>query len=154
MWSGFTGEGAKTIIPARASAKISCRLVPDQDPATIAELLERHLRTVSPRTVSLEVTHLHGGRPWRMPLDHPALQAAARAMARGFGRTPVFTREGGSIPVVATLESLLGAPTLLVGIGLPDEHAHAPNERLHLPNLWSGMRTIAYLWEELAGLEA
>jgi acetylornithine deacetylase/succinyl-diaminopimelate desuccinylase-like protein len=89
-----------------------------------------------------------------MPLDHQTLEAAARAMARGFGRAPVFTREGGSIPVVATLESLLGAPTLLVGIGLPDEHAHAPNERLHLPNLWSGMRTIAYLWEELAGMES
>jgi acetylornithine deacetylase/succinyl-diaminopimelate desuccinylase-like protein len=153
IWGGFTGEGSKTIIPARASAKISCRLVPDQDPQTIAGLLERHLRTVCPRTVTLEVTHLHDGRPWRMPLDHPALAAAGRAVARGFGMAPVFTREGGSIPVVATLESLLRAPTLLVGIGLPDEHAHAPNERLHLPNLWNGMRTVAYLWEELAALE-
>jgi len=150
IWGGFTGEGAKTVIPARASAKISCRLVPDQDPHAIAELVERSLRANCPRTVTMQVTHLHGGQPWRMALDHPALQAAGRAMTRGFGVPPVYTREGGSIPVVATLEAMLGAPSLLVGIGLPDEHAHAPNERLHLPNLWSGMRTIAYLWQELA----
>ena len=100
--AGFTGEGAKTVIPARAMAKVSMRLVPDQDPDRIAALFENHLRRVCPPTVELKVTRMHGGKAWLAPIDHPAMRAAGRAYEKGFGRKPVFVREGGSIPVVST----------------------------------------------------
>lgn len=150
LLAGFTGEGAKTVIGARAMAKVSMRLVPDQDPDKIARLFERHLKKVCPKTVQLKITRLHGGKAWLAPIDHPGIQAAVRALQRGFGKKPVFTREGGSIPVVATFAELLKVPSVLLGIGLPDENAHAPNEKLDLDNYHGGIRTAAYLWEELA----
>jgi acetylornithine deacetylase/succinyl-diaminopimelate desuccinylase-like protein len=152
LWGGFSGEGAKTVIPARAGAKLSCRLVPDQDPAAVAALLATHLEQLAPPGVRVTVQVLHGGRPVVTPLEHPALQAAARAVERGFGTAPSFIREGGSIPFVATLVQELGLPCVLLGVGLPDEHTHAPNEFFHLANFYSGMRTVAYLWDELAAL--
>ena len=150
LLSGFTGEGAKTVLPAVSMAKISMRLVPDQDPNTIADLFEAYVRDIAPKTVELTFTRMHGGKPWRASYDHPFMQAAARAIERGFGRKPVFTREGGSIPVVSTFQEELGVPSVLFGVGLPDENAHAPNEKLDLGNFHSGIIAAAYLYEEIA----
>jgi acetylornithine deacetylase/succinyl-diaminopimelate desuccinylase-like protein len=150
MWGGYQGPGAKTIIPAEAHAKVSCRLVPDQDPAVIAQLFERYLRDIAPPGVRVSVQNLHGGRPSITPIDHPATLAAKRALQRAFQKEVVFMREGGSIPVVATFDSLLHVPTVLLGVGLPDEHAHAPNERLNLDNFYRGVLAAGYLWQELA----
>lgn len=151
IWGGFTGEGTKTVLPARAFAKLSCRLVPDQDPEEITNLVEARLRELCPPTVAMEILRLHTGKPAITPLDHPAVQAAARAMERAFQKRPAFIRSGGSIPVVASLKEMLGIPSVLMGIGLPDEHSHAPNERLDLGNFFGGIRSAAFLWEELGG---
>ncbi|MBI2164240.1 MAG: dipeptidase [candidate division NC10 bacterium] len=149
--SGFIGEGAKTVLPGRAMAKVSMRLVPNQDPAKIARLFTRHVKRLCPKTVRLIVREISGrGAPWLAPTDHPAMQALARAIQKGFGKQPVFTRTGGTIPVVATFTRLLKVPSLLMGIGLPDENAHAPNEKLDLDNLHHGMLSAAHLWLELA----
>ncbi len=151
IYSGFIGEGAKTVLPCRAMAKVSMRLVPTQDPAKIARLFVQHVKRLAPKTVRLKVTEVSGrGTPWLVPTNHPSLQAVARAIEKGFGKRPVYTRTGGTIPVVATLDRLLKAPILLMGIGLPDENAHAPNEKLDLDNLHHGMLSAAYLYEELA----
>jgi len=151
VYSGFIGEGAKTVLPCRAMAKISMRLVPNQDPGKIARLFVQHVKRLAPKTVRLKVTEVSGrGMPWLVPTNHPSLQAVARAIEKGFGKRPVYTRTGGTIPVVATLDRLLKAPILLMGIGLPDENAHAPNEKLDLDNLHHGMLSAAYLFEELA----
>ena len=149
LLSGFTGDGAKTVIPAVAMAKVSMRLVPDQDPDRIADLFEAHLRTVTPPTVELTVTRMHGGRPWMTEFDNPFVQAAGRAIEQGFGRRPVFNREGGSIPVVATFQEVLGLPSVLFGVGLPDENAHAPNEKLDLGNFHNGIVASAVLYGEI-----
>jgi acetylornithine deacetylase/succinyl-diaminopimelate desuccinylase-like protein len=149
---GFTGEGAKTVIPATAMAKISMRLVPNQDPDTIAALFEAYVKKVTPKSVTLEVTRMHGGKPWMTELDNAYVQAAAKAIELGFSRPPVYTREGGSIPVVATFQSELNAPTVLFGIGLPDENAHAPNEKLDLGNFFNGIIASAYLYNEIGAV--
>ena len=151
--SGFTGEGAKTVLPAKAMAKVSMRLVPDQDPDTIADLFENYVRLLAPPSVHLKVTRMHGGKPWIASPDHPALVAAAEAIKKAFGKEPVFQREGGSIPVVATFAELLNIPTVLMGIGLPDENAHAPNEKLDLENFYGGVRSAAYFLDELSRAE-
>ena len=148
--SGFTGEGSKTVIPATAMAKVSMRLVPNQDPDKIAALFEAYVKKATPKTVELKVTRMHGGKPWMTELDNPYVQAAARAIEIGFNRTPVYTREGGSIPIVATFQAELNAPTVLFGLGTPDENAHAPNEKLYLPNFFGGILSAAYLYEEIA----
>jgi acetylornithine deacetylase/succinyl-diaminopimelate desuccinylase-like protein len=150
LLSGFTGDGAKTVIPAVAMAKISMRLVPDQHPDRIASLVEAHLRKITPKTVELTVTKMHGGKPWITSYDNPFVQAAGRAIEQGFGKTPVFCREGGSIPVVSTFQEELGVPAVLFGVGLPDENAHAPNERLDLGNFHNGIVASAILYEEIA----
>ncbi len=150
LCGGFTGEGAKTVIPAAAMAKISMRLVPDQDPDQIAHLFERHLKTITPRSVELTLTRMHGGKPWLAPIDHPAIRAASRAFEKGFGTAPVFVREGGSIPVVATLAETLGLSTVLMGVGLPDENAHAPNEKLDLGNFQNGIVSVAHFFDEFS----
>jgi acetylornithine deacetylase/succinyl-diaminopimelate desuccinylase-like protein len=150
IWGGFTGEGSKTVLPARASAKLSSRLVPDQDPVHIGDLVEAHLRRVCPKTMSLSFTRLGEAKPAMTPLDHPAVRAAARALEQAFGVKPLYQREGGTIPVVATFAEELGAPSVLLGFGLNDDHLHAPNERFLLENYFGGIRTIALLWEEIA----
>jgi len=150
--SGFTGEGAKTVLPARAMAKISMRLVPDQDHVEIAKAFENCVHSVAPDWVDVTVKSLHGGEAWVAQLDHPALVAAANAIEKGFGKRPVFQREGGSIPVVAAFTELLKAPTVLMGIGLPDENAHAPNENLDLDNFYAGIKSSAYFLEEFANM--
>jgi acetylornithine deacetylase/succinyl-diaminopimelate desuccinylase-like protein len=152
LLSGFTGEGSKTVIPAVAMAKVSMRLVPDQDPGEIARQFETHLRKVTPRTVTLTLTRMHGGKPWITAYDNPFVRAAGRAIERGFGVAPVFCREGGSIPVVSTFQEALGVPAVLFGIGLPDENAHAPNERLDLGNFHNGIVSSALLYDEIATL--
>jgi len=154
LLSGFTGDGAKTVIPAVAMAKVSMRLVPDQDPDTIARLFEEYVRKVAPKTVEIKVTRMHGGKPWMTAFDNPYVQAAGRAIEKGFGKTPVFNREGGSIPVVATFQELLGLPSVLFGIGLPDENAHAPNEKLDLGNFHGGVIASAYLYDEISRARA
>jgi acetylornithine deacetylase/succinyl-diaminopimelate desuccinylase-like protein len=150
LLSGFTGEGAKTVIPATAMAKVSMRLVPDQDPDRIAERFEAYVKKVAPKTVDVTVTRMHGGRPWITSYDNAFVQAAGRAIEQGFGKTPVFCREGGSIPVVSTFQQELGLPAVLFGVGLPDENAHAPNERLDLGNFHSGIVASAYLYDEIS----
>jgi len=154
LWGGFEGEGSKTIIPAHAHAKVSCRLVPDQEPERIFELFEAHVRRVAPRGVRTTVQYLGGGSPIRTPHDHPVTLAAARALEATFGRAPVFVREGGSIPVCSCFEDILGAPVVLVGFAPSDGHAHAPNEWMDLGNFETGIRTIVRLWDEIAALPA
>ncbi|HYA02540.1 MAG TPA: dipeptidase [Syntrophobacteria bacterium] len=154
LYSGFVGEGAKTVLPGRAMAKVSMRLVPNQDPAKIARLFTQHVKRLCPKTVRLKIAEISGrGMPWLAPTDHPAMQAMARAIQKGFGKRPVFTRTGGTIPVVATFTRLLKAPSLLMGIGLPDENAHAPNEKLDLDNFHHGMLSAVHLWNELAEVD-
>ena len=150
LLSGFTGEGAKTVLPALAMAKISMRLVPDQDPNKIAGLFEDFVKKIAPKTVELKITRMQGGKPWMTSFDHPFVQAAARAIEKGFGQTPVFTREGGSIPVVSTFQEVLGLPSVLFGVGLPDENAHAPNEKLDVGNFQGGIIASAYLYDEMS----
>ena len=151
LCGGFTGEGAKTVIPATAMAKISMRLAPDQDPDRIAHLFERHLKTITPDSVELTLTRMHGGKPWLTPIDHPAIRAASRAFEKGFGASPVFVREGGTIPVVTTLAETLGLSTVLMGVGLPDENAHAPNERMDLGNYQNGIVSVAHFFDQFSG---
>jgi acetylornithine deacetylase/succinyl-diaminopimelate desuccinylase-like protein len=153
LLSGFTGEGAKTVLPAVAMAKVSMRLVPDQHPAKIAELFEAHLKKICPKTVELKVTRMQGGKPWMTEFDNKYVRAAGRAIERGFGKTPVFNREGGSIPVVSTFQEALGLPSVLFGVGLPDENAHAPDEKLDLGNFHSGIIASSFLYEEIATVE-
>ena len=147
LLSGYTGEGAKTVLPAKAMAKVSCRLVPDQTPEAIEKLMKAHVAKVAPKGVKVTVTHLHGGRPWRADLAGPLFDAAREALRAAYGRDPVVTGEGGSIPVVGDFERTLKAPVLLVGFGLPGENAHAPNEWMSVENFEKGMRTIASFWE-------
>ena len=150
LLSGFTGEGAKTVLPAVSMAKVSMRLVPNQNPDKIAELFEAHVKDITPKTVELKVTRMHGGKPWMTAYDNPYVQAAGRAIDKGFGRKPVFTREGGSIPVVSTFQEELGLPSVLFGVGLPDENAHAPNEKLDAANFHGGIISSAVLYDEIA----
>jgi acetylornithine deacetylase/succinyl-diaminopimelate desuccinylase-like protein len=152
LLAGFTGEGAKTVIPAVAMAKVSMRLVPNQDPKKIGDLFENYVRKVAPKTVELSLTRMHGGKPWMTAFDNPYVQAAGRAIEKGFGKTPVYNREGGSIPVVATFQEELGLPCVLFGVGLPDENAHAPDEKLDLGNFHNGIIASAFLYEEIGRL--
>jgi len=149
LLSGYTGEGAKTVLPSKAMAKVSCRLVPDQDPLEIEQLMRAHVERFAPKGVTVTVTHLHGGRPWRANLEGPLFDAARRALAAAFGREPVITGEGGSIPVVGDFQRILGAPVLLMGFGLPGENAHAPNEWMSEENFTRGLRAVAMLYEGL-----
>jgi len=150
LLSGFTGEGAKTVIPAVAMAKVSMRLVPNQHPDKIAELFEAHVKKIAPKSVDLKVTRLHGAMPWMTDFDNVYVQAAGRALEKGFGKRPVFTREGGSIPVVADFQAALGVPVVLFGFGLPDDNLHAPNEKFNLDNFFNGVLASAFLYQEIA----
>src|SRR6059058_3316573 len=150
LLSGYTGEGAKTVLPGKAMAKVSCRLVPDQDPQEIEKLMKAHVARVAPGGVKVEVRHLHGGRPWRAELDGPIFDAAKAALRSAFGKEPVITGEGGSIPVVGDFERILGAPVLLVGFGLPGENAHAPDEWMSVENFRKGTLAMAAMWDEYA----
>lgn len=152
LLSGYTGEGAKTVLPARAMAKVSFRLVPDQDPGRVAHLLREHVARVAPREVQVEVVELHGGRPWRGTLSGPVVDAARRALQEGFGVDPVSVGEGGTIPIVGEFERILGAPVLLLGFALPGANMHAPDEWFPVEHLERGPLTLIRLMEELAAL--
>ena len=153
IWGGFQGDGTKTIIPAHAHAKVSCRLVPAQDPAEIFEKFRDFVLEIAPPGVKVTVQDLGGGRPSLTPIDHPMTQAAARALEATFGRAPVFIREGGSIPVTASFESILGLPVVLLGFCQPHENAHAPNEWMSLANYEGAIRAIVATFDEIATLD-
>ena len=151
LWGGYSGEGSKTIIPAMAGAKFSTRLVPDQDHREIERLVVEHLERIAPPTVRIEVKVIHGGQPAITPLDHPAVQLAGRALEAAFGKTALFHRSGGSIPVVAALDSALGLKTVMVGFASPNGNFHAPNEWMPMANYRGGMDALVRLWAELGG---
>jgi len=150
VWGGYQGEGPKTVLPAKAGAKFSFRLVPNQEPKKIFAALKKHLERVCPPGIKMELIEFHGGQGVLAPLDSPYMAAASRAITRGFGQQPVLIREGGSIPIVATLREQLGADTLLLGWGLNDDNTHSPNEKFCLEDYHRGIQASAYLWEELA----
>jgi acetylornithine deacetylase/succinyl-diaminopimelate desuccinylase-like protein len=149
MLSGYTGEGAKTVLPARAMAKVSMRLVPDQDYHEVERLFIDHVSSLAPEGVTVEVLALHGGQPWMAEGGGPVFDAAARALEQAWGRKPVFIREGGSIPIVQAFQETLGAPVLMIGFGLPGENAHAPNEWMSVENFQKGAEAVARMYEEL-----
>ncbi len=148
--AGYTGEGAKTVIPAKASAKISLRLVPNQDPSKIEELFESYIEEISPDAVKVTVESLHNGMPYISPADNPIFDTVREALKKGFGADAVLMREGGSIPIVTDFAEILNTPVILIGFGLPDENAHAPNEWIDLENFQNGILSMAYLYQGLA----
>jgi acetylornithine deacetylase/succinyl-diaminopimelate desuccinylase-like protein len=150
MWGGYTGEGAKTVIPSKAHAKFSTRLVPNQDPAKIAKRVERYFRSLLPKTVECKFEVLSMGKPWVAPYSHPIFQKAIHALENGFGKKAAFIREGGSIPFVTQMHDTFKVPCVLMGFGLPDENAHAPDEHIALENYFGGIRAVALFYERLA----
>jgi acetylornithine deacetylase/succinyl-diaminopimelate desuccinylase-like protein len=149
MWSGYIGEGSKTVLPSFAAAKVSMRLVPDQDPVALFAAFEKHVRALAPAAVKVVVKNLHGADPWITSPDSPMLQAAIRALARAWTKKPALIREGGSIPVMATFTKTHNLPCVLMGFGLHDDQLHAPNEKFSLTSFHGGTRSCAYLYEEL-----
>jgi acetylornithine deacetylase/succinyl-diaminopimelate desuccinylase-like protein len=149
LLSGYTGEGAKTVLPAKAMAKVSMRLVPDQDHHQVERAFSDYVKSLAPEGVTVEVEALHGGQPWFAEPSGPVFEAARRALAKAYGRDPVTIREGGSIPIVKAFEDTLGAPVVLIGFGLPGENAHAPNEWMSVDNFHRGAEAIAALYDEL-----
>jgi acetylornithine deacetylase/succinyl-diaminopimelate desuccinylase-like protein len=150
LTSGYQGEGSKTIVPAWARAKITTRLVPDQKPGKIIRLLQQHLKKLCPPTVRMEIEAGHGAEPYLVSPASPQAQAALRALKAAFGHEPVLMREGGSIPIVNDFKKILGADTLLLGLALPDDNAHSPNEKFDLACFAKGQLMSAYLWQELS----
>jgi acetylornithine deacetylase/succinyl-diaminopimelate desuccinylase-like protein len=153
LTSGYQGEGSKTIVPAWAKAKLTFRLVADQDPARITRAVVRHLKRLCPPTVRLEVAVMHGAEPYAMSPTGDLARAGVRALEQAFHRPPVLMREGGSIPIVTEFKRILGVESLLLGLALPNSNAHSPNESFHLDAFAGGMRMSAFLWQELARLE-
>jgi acetylornithine deacetylase/succinyl-diaminopimelate desuccinylase-like protein len=149
IWGGFIGEGAKTVLPAKATAKISMRLVPDQKSTEIAKLFERCIKKIAPKTVTVNVKSLHGGEAAITPIDSPGVMARVEALRKAFGKTALYQREGGSIPIVVQFKEQLGLDTVLLGFGLPDDNAHAPDERLGLENFFGGIRTSVHFLNKL-----
>ncbi len=152
IWGGYSGPGPKTIIPALAGAKLSSRLVANQDPHKIFDLIKSHIDSVTPPTVNVSVTLLTTGMPALIPFDLPEMQAAARAYERGWGHTPVFTRGGGSIPVVADFVSLMDIPVVMMGYGLDSDGLHSPNEHYSVEMFQRGIETAIVYLDELAQL--
>jgi acetylornithine deacetylase/succinyl-diaminopimelate desuccinylase-like protein len=151
LTSGYQGEGSKTIIPSFASAKLTLRLVPNQEPEKVLKLVTAHLKRLCPPEARLEIQGGHGGKPYLFAPAGPMAKAALRALRGAFGREPVLLREGGSIPIVTEFKDTLGAETLLLGLGLPDDNPHSPNEKFDLQCFAKGMIMSALLWQELAG---
>lgn len=150
LFGGFQGEGTKTVIPAEAGAKITCRLVPDQDPVQVGDAIEAHLKAHLPPGVSISVRRPEGTPAAITPIDHPAIQAAMRALSVGYGGESKFIRSGGSIPIVGLFQRTMELPSVLMGFGLETEQVHAPNEHFHLENFDTGMRVLYTYWHELA----
>ncbi len=154
MWGGYTGEGAKTVLPSKAYAKISMRLVPDQSSDEITEMFKKHFESIAPDGVRVEVKPHHGGEAAVTPTDTPEYQAAALAMEETFGRKPIPARGGGSIPIVALFESILGVKTVLMGFGLDSDNIHSPNEKYGIFNFHRGIETIPYFYHHYSKLKA
>ncbi|ADY26230.1 Beta-Ala-His dipeptidase [Deinococcus proteolyticus MRP] len=150
IWGGFQGEGSKTVIAAKAGAKISCRLVPGQDPAAVTKALMDYIPTLAPKGVQVEVIDHHGGQPVKFDLDSPFIKAADRALERVYGKPAAFGRTGGSIPIVADFARILGAPVLLVDLGVNEDGLHSPNESFAQEDYFNGILTSAYLMQEIA----
>lgn len=150
IWGGYTGEGAKTVIPSTAHAKISFRLVPDQDFEVITEQFATYFKTLAPKSVKVEVTPLHGGYAYVCPIDMPAYQAAEAAYGKTYGKRPIPSRSGGSIPIIAGFERILGTKAILMGFGLGSDAIHSPNENYPLEQFFKGIETITYFYSELA----
>ncbi len=153
IWGGYQGEGEKTILPAKGGAKFSFRLVPNQDPDKITESLREFLLAQSPPGIKLDLNSTHGAPGVVVSLDSPYMTAAARAIEQGFGQSPVFIREGGSIPIVTTFFESLGVDVLLLGWGLDDDNMHSPNEKFSLADFHRGIKASAYLWQELSEID-
>ncbi|HKV26011.1 MAG TPA: dipeptidase [Candidatus Acidoferrum sp.] len=151
IWGGYQGEGAKTVIPSKAYAKFSTRLVPNQDPQKIAKLVEKHIRKLLPKSVTCKFELLSTGKPWVAPFQAPIFKIAQNALEKGYGKKAVFIREGGSIPFVTQMYDTFKVPCVLIGFGLPDENAHAPDEHIALENYFGGIKAIANFY---AGLGA
>jgi acetylornithine deacetylase/succinyl-diaminopimelate desuccinylase-like protein len=147
---GYQGEGAKTVIPSKALAKFSTRLVPNQDPPKIAKLVEKQIRKLLPKTVHCKFEVLSMGKPWVAPYHNPIFQKAQAALEKGFGKRAVFIREGGSIPFVTQMHDTFRVPCVLIGFGLPDENAHAPDEHIALENYFGGIKAVAHFYSDLA----
>jgi len=152
IWGGYTGEGSKTVLPSKAFAKISMRLVPDQDWEEIADLFEAHFKAIAPPTVKVKVSRHHGGQPYVTPTDSPGYKAAVLALEEAFGIKPVPTRGGGSIPIVALFEQELGLKSILLGFGLDSDALHSPNEHYGLFNFFKGIETIPLFFKHYAEL--
>jgi acetylornithine deacetylase/succinyl-diaminopimelate desuccinylase-like protein len=150
IWGGYQGEGAKTVIPSKAHAKFSTRLVPNQNPQKVAKLVEKHVRKLLPKTVICKFDVLSMGKPWAAPFHAPIFTKAQAALEKGFGKKAVFIREGGSIPFVTQMYDTFKVPCVLIGFGLPDENAHAPDEHLALENYFGGIKAIANFYADLA----
>ncbi|NUQ26808.1 MAG: dipeptidase [Saprospiraceae bacterium] len=153
IWGGYTGEGAKTVLPSKAFAKISMRLVPNQHSQKIADLFKAHFEKIAPDCVKVKVSYHHGGEPVVTPTDTPEYMAAYKAMSAAFGKTPIPKREGGSIPIVALFEEVLGVKSVLMGFGLDSDAIHSPNEHYGLFNFYKGISTIPYYHQYYAELK-
>lgn len=150
IWGGYTGEGAKTVLPSKAFAKISMRLVPHQSSEEISDMFAKHFESIAPAGVKVKVTPHHGGEPVVTPTDSPAYQAAAKAIQTTFGKDPIPTRGGGSIPIIALFEKVLGLKTVLLGFGLDNDNIHSPNEKYDVANYYKGIETIPYFHKYFA----
>ena len=154
IWGGYTGKGAKTVLPSKATAKISCRLVPDQTPGEITDKLRAHFEKHVPDTMKLDFRDLHGGHGSIVDTTAPAMQAASKALEGVFGQKPHFTREGGSIPVVADFKKILGLDTVLMGFGLDSDSIHSPNEKFGLDRFHQGIEASIRFLDAYAEQEA
>jgi len=153
MWGGYTGEGSKTVLPSKAFAKISCRLVPNQQSDKITELLIGHLKKITPPYVTLKATVHHGGEPYMTPIESKGYKAASKAIEATFGKQPIPVRGGGSIPICSLFEQELGIKIIFMGFGLDSDNLHSPNEKFELNNFYKGIETIPYFHEYYAEMK-
>ncbi|HMM11714.1 MAG TPA: dipeptidase [Bacteroidales bacterium] len=154
IWGGYTGEGAKTVLPSKAYAKISCRLVPNQHHEKIGKLFADYFVSIAPKSVKVKVEYLHGGQAYVCPIDLPAYKAAEQAYMQTYGKQPVPMRSGGSIPIISTFEQILGLKTILMGFGLESDAIHSPNENYPLDNFYKGIETITWFYHHFARQQA
>ncbi|NQU51038.1 MAG: M20/M25/M40 family metallo-hydrolase, partial [Bacteroidetes bacterium] len=150
IWGGYTGEGAKTVLPSKAFAKVSTRLVPNQDHHKIADLFKAHFESIAPKSVTVEVTSLNGGQGYVCPINIPAYKAAEKAYTYTYGKRPVPVRSGGSIPIISTFEEILGIKSVLMGFGLESDAIHSPNENFPLEQFYNGIKTIPLFYKYFA----
>ena len=150
MWGGYTGEGSKTVLPSKAYAKLSCRLVPNQDHEKIAKLVKNYFEKKAPKYVTVKVTPLHGGQAYGCPIDLPAYKAAEAAYMDTYGKQPIPMRSGGSIPIISEFERVLGIKSILMGFGLGEDAIHSPNENYRLDHFYKGIETIIAFYKHFA----